>query len=116
MITCKVTDANVRSMFTPEAARKAQAAVVENVRSDTERFVPYRTGYLSDISVDVSRAEEGYISWRAPYAARVYHMKGNVNWTRTRHPEAGPQWVERSKAVNGERWKRIAVAAAGGNA
>ena len=116
MISCKVTDANVRSMFTAQAARRAQAAVVENVRSDTERYVPYRTSYLSDTSIDVSRAEEGVIAWRAPYARRVYYMKGSVNWTRTRHPEAGPQWVERSQAVNGDRWKRMAMAAFGGNA
>ena len=114
MIACKVTDAGIRARFSPEATRRATATLVENVRSDTERYVPYRTGQLSDISIDMSRAEDGIIAWRAPYARRVYNMAGHVNWTRTRHPEAGPQWVERSKAANGERWRSMLAALLGG--
>lgn len=108
-----VDDVVARNRFSPEAAKRARALVVHNVRSDTERFVPYLTGHLSDQSVDLSRAEDGIIAWRAPYAARVYYMK-NANWTRFRHPEAGPQWMERSAAVNKERWRKIAAQSFGG--
>ena len=114
MITTTVNDAAILDRFSPSRKRAALATVMSNVRSDTEKFVPYRTGYLSDTSLDTSQFEQGVIAWRAPYARRVYYMAGSVNWTRNRHPQAGPQWMERSKAANGERWRKIVAEAFGG--
>ena len=110
-----VDDVALQNRFSPAASKRARAPLIANVRSDTERFVPYKTGYLSDASIDLSRAEDGIIAWRARYARRVYYM-GNAHWTRTRHPEAGPQWMERSLAANRDRWRRIAAIAYGGRA
>lgn len=113
-VKVKVDDAAIRGRFDEAGKRRALATLMPNVRSDTEKFVPYRSGYLSDTSLDASRFEQGVIAWRAPYARRVYYMPGSANWTRTRHPMAGPQWMERSKAANGERWRKLLVAAYGG--
>lgn len=93
--------------------RQALAAVVENVRSDCEHYVPKETGTLRS-SVDTSRGEEGLISWHAvapkthhSYAVYVYHMPASTNWTT---PGTGPQWVERAARAGGiERWSKIAA-------
>lgn len=99
-------DMGARERFSAAAKRRAYALVMPNVRSDTDPYVPYRTGEL-DSSVDPSQFENGVITWRAKYAGYVYYMKGAVNWTRTRHPMAGAQWAERSAAVNHERWRKM---------
>ena len=112
--TFKIEDAVARKRFSPEAKRKAYAILMPNVRSDTDKYIPYRTGYLSDRSLDPSRFEEGIIAWNAPYAGIVYYMPANCNWTRTRHGMAGPQWMERSSAANKDRWQKIIAASYGG--
>lgn len=114
MITVTVKDAAILDRFSASGKRAALAALMPNVKSDTEKFVPYRSGYLSDTSLDASQFEQGIIAWRAPYARRVYYMAGSVNWTRNRHPQAGPQWMERSKAANNERWRKILAVVYGG--
>lgn len=106
-VTVIVDDLKIRGMFSEHAKRGALAATMENVRSDTEPFVPWRSGDMSDVFLDTSQFEEGIIAWRTEYANRVYHMPATCNWTRWRHPQAGPQWVERSRAVNGERWRNM---------
>ena len=97
--------------------KQALATCVENVRSDTEKYVPRLTGNLRR-SVDTSRGEEGLISWNAVdnkgrgYAAYVYHMPKNRNWTT---PGTGPQWVERAKTAGGmKRWSGIIQAVLNG--
>ena len=91
--------------------RRAHAAVVENVRSDTERYTPKRSGNLR-MSVDTSKGEEGLITWNAVddkgrgYAAYVYRMPKSVHWTTA---GTGPRWVERAANLGGiERWGKIA--------
>ena len=111
--TCKVNDLAIRKRFSEEGKRKAYAILMPNIRSDTENYVPYRTGEL-DRSLDASQFEEGIIAWRKDYASIVYHMPAGCNWTRTRHPLAGNQWMERSYAANNERWQKILVSAYGG--
>lgn len=115
MISCNVNDAQLRKRFSDVTKKRAYATLMPNVRSDTDPYVPYRTGQL-DRSLDPSRFDEGIIAWRAKYASIVYHMARAVNWTRTRHPMAGAQWMERSKAANGERWKQIINAVYSGKA
>lgn len=104
--TVKVSDEVIRQRFSDAGKRKALVTLMPNVRSDTDNYVPYRTGQL-DQSLDASNFEDGVIAWRAPYASIVYHMPAHCNWTRTRHPLAGNQWMERSHAANKERWRRI---------
>lgn len=104
--TVTVTDQVIRQRFSDAGKRKALATLMPNVKSDTENYVPYRTGQLNR-SLDPSQFEEGIIAWRTPYASIVYNMPAHCNWTRTRHPMAGNQWMERSHAVNGERWRKI---------
>lgn len=115
MISCKVNDAALRRRFSAETKKRAFATLMPNVRSDTDPYVPYRTGQL-DRSMDASRFEDGIIAWRCRYAGIVYNMARAVNWTRTRHPLAGAQWMERSKAANNERWKAIINAVYSGKA
>lgn len=104
--TVRVDDLAIRQRFSPAAKKRCYSLLMPNIRSDTDNYVPYRTGQL-DRSLDHSRFDEGVIAWRAPYASIVYHMPQFCNWTRTRHPYACPQWMERSKAANGERWRKF---------
>ena len=100
----KIEDANARAKvgagpYGDHRMRMALSVCVENIRSDTERYVPKYTGTLR-MSCDTSRGEEGLISWNAPYAVYVYHMR-NAHWTT---PGTGPQWVERGASMFRERW------------
>lgn len=113
-ITVQVYDEKIRERFTDPGKRKAYAVLMPNIRSDTENYVPYRTGEL-ERSTDASQFEEGVIAWRKEYASIVYHMPAHCNWTRTRHPLAGPEWMERSLAANNERWRKILATVYGGN-
>lgn len=100
-------------------------ACIENVKSDTEKYVPmskgdnsaHKAGNLRR-SVSTSRGEEGLISWNAVdnkgrgYAAYVYHMPKSANWTT---PGTGPQWVERAATAGGkERWSKMIQAVLNG--
>lgn len=104
--TVKVDDAKIRQRFSAANKKKCFSLLMPNVKSDSENYVPYRTGQL-DRSLDHSRFDEGVIAWRIHYASIVYHMPQGRNWTRTRHPQACPQWMERSKSANGERWRKF---------
>lgn len=101
----------------PSRMRMALATCVENIRSDTEKYVPKRYGTLR-MSCDTSRGEQGLISWNAVdkkgrgYAFYVYHMPASAHWTT---PGTGPQWVERAANAGGmERWGKIIQAVLNG--
>ena len=104
--TVRVDDAKARARFSPAAKKKCYSILMPNVRSDSDKYVPYRTGQL-DRSLDHSRFDEGIIAWRASYASIVYYMPTHYKWTRTVHTAACPQWMEVSKAANGERWRKF---------
>lgn len=89
--------------------RAALATVIENIRSDTEQFVPMSGQNIHDnlrMSVDTSKGEDGYISWKKHYANIVYHMPQSTHWTTA---GTGAQWVERAYAIHKQRWQSIVV-------
>lgn len=91
--------------------QNALALTVRAIRSDTERYVPKRTGDLRD-TVNLSRDTEGLITWealrkdgRGSYAKHVYELDPyTTNWT-----TAGTtsHWVEVAKPVFMNSWKAI---------
>ena len=84
--------------------RRALAAAVDNVKKDTAEIVPKDIGNLRG-SCDVSRGEQGIISWNMPYAAAVYHMPIYVHWTT---PGTQCRWVEAAAVAGGfKRWQDV---------
>lgn len=86
-----------------ERMRRALAAAVDQVKKDTENYVPKREGYLRK-SVNTSRGEQGRISWDIRYASAVYHMPRRYHWTT---PGTGPRWVETAATAGGfTKWQK----------
>ena len=137
---------SIKDNFTAEAAAlianrtdKAQAIVTQQVKKDTEEFVPMLTGSLNTRT----RVIGNTIVYPGPYARYLYYGKvmvdaatgkgpmrivdkmGNeyirfrkgavlrptdrpLNYTTDFHKQAGPNWIERSKAQNLPKWLRVA--------
>lgn len=108
------------------ASHRAEHVVAQQVRKDTEPFVPALTGSLS------ARTEvrESTIIYPGPYARYLYHGMAMVDpetgsaWARkgatkvltdkslvfntSMHGQAQAHWFEASKAQNLDKWLRVA--------
>ena len=103
---------------------RANEALAVEAMKDTDKFVPFQTGNL----VNMSRVEGGdKIVYLGPYAQYLYHgklmvdpetgssyaRKGSTKTLTSKpinvaksNPRAQPEWFEASKALNLEKWKR----------
>lgn len=90
--------------------KSRQALAVETltrqVISDTESFVPFRTG---ELQTSVQSQAPGVITYSAPHARKLYYGL-SFNFNRGRNPQAGPFWFGRAKAVWGRTWLEKAAA------
>lgn len=109
-----------------EPAARVEEILAVQVAKDTTPFVPALTGSLSSRT----RVKNGEIIYPGPYARYLYYGKLMVDpetgssWVRkgkhkvetdrnlvfntSMHPMAQAHWFEASKAVNMEKWDRIA--------
>lgn len=111
------------------ACSKAEHVLAQQVAKDTSPFVPMLTGSLNQNTV----VDENVIRYRAPYARFLYYGKLMVDpdtgssWARANakkvvtdqdlvfttafHPQAQAHWMDASKAMNLDKWKRVAAKA-----
>lgn len=111
------------------AARRAEHAVAEQARRDTEPFVPARTESLANRT----QVKDNLIIYQGPYARYLYYGKLMVDpdtgsaWARENvtkvltdknlvfsqavNPQAQSNWFEASKAQNLDKWRRVAAKA-----
>lgn len=109
------------------AARRAEHAVAEQARRDTEPFVPARTESLANRT----QVKDNLIIYPGPYARYLYYGKLMVDpdtgsaWARENvtkvltdknlvfsqavNPQAQSHWFEASKAQNLDKWRRVAA-------
>lgn len=107
-----------------QVSTKAEHELAEIVKQDTEPFVPYRTGRLSENT----QVKKNLIIYPGPYARYLYFGKLMVDpetgsaWARRGvkkvltdrnlvfyqgvHPQAQSHWFEASKAQNLSKWER----------
>lgn len=109
-----------------DMTNKAAHAVAEQIKSDTEPFVPMRNGYLKNQTKVVGNT----VVYPDPYARFLYYGKVMVDpqtgspwasagatkvvtdrdlvFTTDFHPRAQSHWFEASKAENLDKWVRVA--------
>ncbi len=80
---------------------RAQAFLDSEVLRQSRPYVPFRTGMLVNTAL-VERP--GKIVYPQPYAKAQYYGQ-DFNFTLTHHPNAGPKWTERAKAVHLPAWQ-----------
>lgn len=80
----------------------AQKFLDSEVLKDCTPYVPMNTGQLMRSGINGTKIGSGEVVWNAPYASRCYY--GNMNFQKTKHPQACRQWFEAAKAVNKKKW------------
>lgn len=108
------------------ACTRAEHAVAVQVEKDTAPFVPALTGSLTQRT----RVAGGAVIYPGPYARFLYYGKVMVDpatgstyapkgatkevtprsltFSKSTHPQAQARWFEASKAVNRQKWIRVA--------
>lgn len=72
------------------------------VLKDTEPYVPYNTGELSDS--EVIDEDSLSIVWDAEHAEYVYDMPKSTDFNRTTHDKATSKWVDEALASYKNKW------------
>ena len=90
---------------------KAQEVLDSAVMKDTDPFVPMRQGTLASSVLRATKEGSGEVVYDTPYARHMYygvHYKTGkpFKYSTLKHPLACKEWVNASKAVNMEKWKK----------
>lgn len=128
------SEAEILRRLNLESGGAVQAALDNSIVRTTEQYVPIDSGELAQT---VRGMGTGQIEYIMPYAHYLYTgllrtdeagrtfvglgeskpvLTGiplNFNKSKEKHPLAGPQWFERSKADNKDTWIKEAKAAVG---
>ena len=117
-----------------EAGPRAAHAVAVQIETDTEPFVPFLTGSLSErtqvmdgqviypgpyaqflyrgkVWVDPVTHAAGFLTddgWKSRYGVKKIETDRNLVFTKAHHDKAQSHWFEASKAQNMEKWTRVA--------
>ena len=105
---------------------KAENEVAQAVKKDTEPFLPYREGELTDRTT----VKKNLVIYPGPYARFLYYGKlmvdpetgsawarkgvkkvltdKNLVFSKAVHQQAQSHWFEASKAQNEEKWEKLA--------
>lgn len=90
------------------ACTRTEAILATHILNDTREFVPARTLRLDHTTTQIGK----YIAYVQPYAQYVFNgisARGRpLRYNTAVHAKAGPNWVERSKEANMEKWTAIA--------
>jgi len=106
-------------------ASEADHILANQIKQDTDQFVPAKTGSLSGRT----RVMGNNIVYPGPYARYLYHGKLMVDpetgsayakkgstkaltgkdlvFSKAMHGKAQAEWFEASKAINLDKWKRV---------
>lgn len=93
IITTKSTDKRV------DRARKS---LCEEIIHDTEDFVPYDTGKLSNSATILDNGKQ--IAYTADYAEYVNEMPSSNNFDKSVNSQATSHWLDASITLNRDKW------------
>ena len=85
--------------------KRAQAPLDAAVLADSNFFVPIKTGTLQKSGIINTRIGSGEVTWRTPYARRLYYEYQKP--AHQANPNACAKWFEAAKARWLEKWTRI---------
>lgn len=109
--------------------KQAKRILKNEIVKDTEKFVPMRSGFLKNSIMRSIQSNDDFIIYNTPYARFLYYgyvMIGKITkrpWARRGetkiktdrkiqygkvHPLACSHWFERSKALNKDKWIKLA--------
>lgn len=99
---------------------RIEGELTNNVRADTDSFVPMQSGNLANDSLSIlDLGNMHQILYGAPYAHYVFagksmsgskpkHYNGrSLQYFTGVHAQAGADWIERSKQANMTKWTRF---------
>jgi hypothetical protein len=103
--------AGLNKVFSEANVKLARGNLTREVLADTDPFVPYDTGTLSDgPKLGDTDVGEGTITWTQPYAAIVYNMDpARIHQRVKGHPLATSHWVEHAAKLHGGKWAKDAA-------
>lgn len=83
----------------------AQKALDSTVLSDSNYFVPIKTGMLQKSAINNTRIGSGEVVWSTPYARRLYYEYQKPNGQA--NPNACARWFEAARARFLDKWIKI---------
>lgn len=81
---------------------RARKSLCEEIIHDTEDFVPYDTGKLSNSATILDSGRQ--IAYTADYAEYVNEMPSSNNFDKSVHSQATSNWLDASIALNRDNW------------
>lgn len=88
-----------------DGLKRAQAPLDAVVLADSNFFVPIKTGTLQKSGIINTRIGSGEVTWRTPYACRLYYEYQKP--AHQANPNACAKWFEAAKARWLEKWTRL---------
>ena len=85
--------------------KRAQVPLDAAVLQDSNFFVPIKTGTLQKSGIINTRIGSGEVTWRTPYARRLYYEYEKP--AHQANPNACAKWFEAAKARWLEKWTRL---------
>lgn len=103
------------------ASAKAAESVAMEILADSNFYAPFRSGALigkSNLDGALSPTVENYpdegrtvISWRVPYARRMYEGKSKsgkpFKYGKQSNPNAQSKWFEKAKSLKLADWRKF---------
>lgn len=81
---------------------RARKSLCEEIIHDTEDFVPYDTGKLSNSVTILDNGKQ--IAYTADYVEYVNEMPSSSNFDKSAHSRATSRWVDASVTLNRDKW------------
>lgn len=92
----------IATKSTNKRVDRARKSLCEEIIHDTENFVPYDTGNLSDSATILDKGKQ--IAYTADYAEYVNDMPSSNNFDKSVHSQATSNWVDASIILNRDKW------------
>ena len=88
-----------------DGLKRAQAPLDAVVLADSNFFVPIKTGTLQKSGIINTRIGSGEVTWRTPYARRLYYEYKKP--AHQANPNACAKWFEAAKARWLDKWVKL---------
>lgn len=95
----------------PEEVDRIEKVLANQVRADTDPFVPFLSGNLAQSAEIGDNEGKTAVIYPIKYAGRQFDGGIKVgkpfNYTKTFHPLATSYWIDNSKEANMPRWENL---------
>lgn len=92
----------IATKSTSRRVDRARKLLCEEIIHDTEDFVPYDTGKLSNSATILDNGRQ--IAYTANYAEYVNEMPVSNNFDKSVHSQATSHWLDASITLNRDKW------------